>query len=94
MRDRLVTSARRRGAPGPGPRCSALPGVGAYTARAVATFAFGQRHPVVDTNVRRLVARARAGRPDGGAATTASDLAQVADLLPAAAARAAGRAWP
>ena len=33
----------------------ALPGVGAYTARAVAAFAFGQRQPVVDTNVRRLV---------------------------------------
>src|SRR3954453_21793624 len=33
----------------------ALPGVGTYTARAVATFAYGQRHPVVDTNVRRVV---------------------------------------
>src|SRR5215470_9084781 len=32
-----------------------LPGVGTYTARAVAAFAYGQRHPVVDTNVRRLV---------------------------------------
>src|ERR1700734_1049561 len=31
-----------------------LPGVGAYTARAVAVFAFGQRAPVVDTNVRRV----------------------------------------
>jgi len=41
----------------------ALPGVGAYTARAVAAFAFDQRHPVVDTNVRRLVARAVSGRP-------------------------------
>src|SRR5262249_19212733 len=35
----------------------ALPGVGMYTARAVAAFAFRQRHPVVDTNVRRVVAR-------------------------------------
>ena len=34
----------------------ALPGVGTYTARAVAAFAYGQRHPVVDTNVRRVVA--------------------------------------
>ncbi len=39
----------------------ALPGVGGYTARAVAAFAFGQRHPVVDTNVRRLIARAMSG---------------------------------
>ena len=34
-----------------------LPGVGAYTARAVAAFALRQRQPVVDTNVRRVVAR-------------------------------------
>ena len=42
-----------------------LPGVGGYTARAVAAFAYGQRQPVVDTNVRRLVNRARFGRADG-----------------------------
>ena len=35
----------------------ALPGVGSYTAAAVASFAFGQRHPVLDTNVRRVLAR-------------------------------------
>ena len=35
-----------------------LPGVGTYTARAVACFAYRQRVPVVDTNVRRVVARA------------------------------------
>jgi A/G-specific adenine glycosylase len=40
----------------------ALPGVGAYTAAAVASFAFGQRHPVLDTNVRRVLARLVAGR--------------------------------
>ena len=34
-----------------------LPGVGAYTAAAVASFAFGQRHAVLDTNVRRVLAR-------------------------------------
>jgi A/G-specific adenine glycosylase len=39
----------------------ALPGVGAYTAAAVASFAFGQRHPVLDTNVRRVLARLVAG---------------------------------
>nr|MDT0662679.1 A/G-specific adenine glycosylase [Micromonospora sp. DSM 115978] len=61
----------------------ALPGVGSYTARAVAAFAFGQRHPVVDTNVRRLVARAVAGEPDGGPTTRPADLAATADLLPA-----------
>ena len=49
----------------------ALPGVGTYTGRAVATFAYGQRHPVVDTNVRRVVARAVEGKPDAGPTTTA-----------------------
>jgi A/G-specific adenine glycosylase len=60
----------------------ALPGIGAYTARAVAAFAYGQRQPVVDTNVRRLVARAVDGRADAGPATTAADLAAVEALLP------------
>jgi A/G-specific adenine glycosylase len=60
----------------------ALPGIGTYTARAVAAFAFRQRHPVVDTNVRRLIARAVEGRPEAGAATTAADLAAVERLLP------------
>ena len=67
----------------------ALPGVGAYTGRAVATFAYGQRHPVVDTNVRRVVSRVVEGRPDAGPNTTAADLAAMADLLPADAKRAA-----
>ena len=66
-----------------------LPGVGAYTARAVAAFAFGQRQPVVDTNVRRLVARAHRGRADGGPATTTDDLLTVTDLLPRQPAKAA-----
>jgi adenine-specific DNA glycosylase len=30
----------------------ALTGIGDYTARAVAVFAYGERHPVVDTNTR------------------------------------------
>lgn len=34
-----------------------LPGVGEYTAAAVASFAFGGRHAVLDTNVRRVLAR-------------------------------------
>ena len=36
----------------------ALPGIGDYTARAVACFAYGRNVPVVDTNVRRVVRRA------------------------------------
>ncbi len=34
-----------------------LPGVGDYTAGAVASIAFGQREPVVDGNVKRVLAR-------------------------------------
>lgn len=56
----------------------ALPGVGDYTARAVLSFAFGQRHPVVDTNVRRVIFRALNGSSDG-----AVSLATVEALLPA-----------
>jgi A/G-specific adenine glycosylase len=37
----------------------ALPGVGAYTAAAVASFAFGEPVAAVDTNVRRVAARLR-----------------------------------
>ena len=35
----------------------ALTGIGPYTARAVASFAYAERHPVVDTNTRRVIAR-------------------------------------
>jgi A/G-specific adenine glycosylase len=67
----------------------ALPGIGAYTARAVAAFAYGRRCPVVDTNVRRVVARAVHGRAEAGDAA-ARDLPDTEALLPpdeAAAAR-------
>ncbi|WP_036376987.1 A/G-specific adenine glycosylase [Micromonospora sp. ATCC 39149] len=67
----------------------ALPGVGTYTARAVAAFAYGQRHPVVDTNVRRVVCRAIAGEPDAGPATRPADLVATEELLPAEPAAAA-----
>ena len=58
-----------------------LPGVGSYTARAVAAFAYGQRVPVVDTNVRRVVARAVEGVADAPVTTRA--LVLVEGLLPA-----------
>jgi A/G-specific adenine glycosylase len=60
----------------------ALPGVGAYTARAVAAFGYGQRCPVVDTNVRRVVARAVHGAGDAGPARVKADMADVDALLP------------
>lgn len=60
-----------------------LPGVGEYTARAVAVFAYGHRHPVVDTNVRRVIARAIDGRADAGPPSTRRDLAAMGSVLPA-----------
>ena len=60
----------------------ALPGIGDYTARAVACFAYGQRVPVVDTNVRRVVARAVGGAAEAGPPSTRRDLAAVDALLP------------
>lgn len=60
----------------------ALPGIGAYTARAVAAFGYGRRVPVVDTNVRRVVARAVHGLADARAPSTARDLSDVDGVLP------------
>ena len=60
----------------------ALPGIGQYTARAVAVFAYGKRHPVVDTNVRRVLARAIDGQGDAGPASNTRDLAAMAAQLP------------
>jgi len=59
-----------------------LPGIGAYTARAVAAFAYRRRCPVVDTNVRRVIARAVHGAGDAGPASTTRDLADADALLP------------
>jgi A/G-specific adenine glycosylase len=60
----------------------ALPGIGTYTAAAVASFAFGGRHAVVDTNVRRVLARAVGGTAHAPATPTAAELRLAADLVP------------
>ncbi len=59
-----------------------LPGIGSYTARAVACFAYRQPVPVVDTNVRRVVARVVHGLADAGAPSATRDHADVSALLP------------
>lgn len=66
----------------------ALPGVGPYTARAVAAFAYGIRTPVVDTNVRRVLARAVRGQGEAGPPRTSADLAEMEAVLPEDPARA------
>lgn len=60
----------------------ALSGIGDYTARAVAVFAYGDRHPVVDTNTRRVLARAVEARSQPGPPSR-RDLDAMAAILPA-----------
>lgn len=59
-----------------------LPGVGEYTANAVACFAFDAQVPVVDVNVRRVLARADAG-VDGLVLTTKAAESLAGEWLPA-----------
>jgi A/G-specific adenine glycosylase len=60
----------------------ALPGIGAYTAAAVASFAFQQRHAVVDTNVRRVLARAITGTACAAGSLTAAESRLAGRLVP------------
>jgi A/G-specific adenine glycosylase len=67
----------------------ALPGIGSYTAAAVSTFAFGRRQAVMDTNVRRVLARAVGGRQFPAPALTAAETHMIGQLVPDDAATAA-----
>lgn len=58
-----------------------LPGVGDYTARAVRCFAWGIPEPVVDTNVRRVVARSVLGQGQAGPPRLTPDLNATQNLL-------------
>ena len=60
----------------------ALPGVGEYTAAAVASFAHRQRHVVLDTNVRRVLARLADGVAFPPAHPTRAEYAEAARWLP------------
>ncbi len=51
----------------------ALPGVGAYTAAAIASFAFGDPRTVVDTNVRRVLARTVLGQQHAAPSLTVAE---------------------
>lgn len=69
----------------------ALPGVGEYTAGAVMAFAFGRRALVLDTNVRRVLARADAGTALPAPSLTRPERARADALMPRPDAEAA--AW-
>jgi A/G-specific adenine glycosylase len=66
-----------------------LPGVGDYTAAAVASFAFGRRHVVLDTNVRRVLARSLSGVAQPAPTLTAAERRLAESVLPDEDARAA-----
>jgi len=66
-----------------------LPGIGPYTARAVASLAFGEPIGVVDTNVRRWLVRRFGLRADG----PRGELQALADALAAAGQPADAAAW-
>jgi len=61
----------------------ALPGVGDYTASAIASFAFGQAHVVLDTNVRRVFARVGGGVELPSPSVTRAERDLAAELMPA-----------
>jgi A/G-specific adenine glycosylase len=67
----------------------ALPGVGEYTAAAVRAFAFGRRSVVLDTNVRRVLARLVDGQEHPVPSLTVSERARAEALVPGEAAAAA-----
>lgn len=67
----------------------ALPGVGDYTAAAIASFAYGRRHVVLDTNVRRVFARAVSGAEFPPTSVTRAERDLATGLLPDDAATAA-----
>lgn len=60
----------------------ALPGIGAYTAAAVASFAFRGRHAVLDTNVRRVLARLVSAEEYPPKSQTRAEVRLAESLLP------------
>jgi A/G-specific adenine glycosylase len=67
----------------------ALRGVGEYTAAAVAGFAYRRRHAILDTNVRRVLARLGTGTEYPARSITAAERRLADSLLPVAPERAA-----
>ncbi len=79
---RLITSRHGGRVPSSAEELRSLPGVGAYTAAAVASFAFGQRRAVLDTNVRRVLARLVVGESRPAPTVSAAERLLADRLLP------------
>lgn len=78
----VITEQHGGQVPGTEPELLALPGVGTYTAAAIACFAFGVPTVVVDTNIRRVHARLVSGKALPEQNQNAAELALAARLLP------------
>ena len=81
---RILTDDHAGQVPASVPALRALPGVGSYTAAAVASFAFGQRHAVLDTNVRRVLTRLVRGEELPPRSASVAEVRLAEALLPAA----------
>ncbi len=79
----LITSRHDGQVPAMAEELRALPGIGSYTAAAIASFAFGQRHAVLDINVRRVLARLVSGVGQPPPSQSAAELHLAESLLPA-----------
>ncbi len=79
----LITQAHGGQVPASAAELRSLPGVGDYTAAAVASFAFGERNVVLDTNVRRVLARLVAGDGLPGSSPSVAERRLAESLLPA-----------
>lgn len=84
LHEAAITIVSRHGGAVPDdyPSLLALPGVGTYTASAVMSFGFGERHAVLDTNVRRVLARLLLGRERATASVTAAERAVAESVVP------------
>lgn len=80
---RMITEQHGGEVPATITELRALPGVGSYTAAAIASFAFGQRHAVLDTNVRRVLARFAGGQDQPPASVSVAETRLAESLLPA-----------
>jgi A/G-specific adenine glycosylase len=78
----LITTRHGGRVPASVAELRSLPGVGPYTAAAVAGFAYGERHAVLDTNVRRVIARLVVGDYLPRPAQTVAELRLAESLLP------------
>src|SRR5690606_22253784 len=79
---RIITAEYGGRVPSTYDELRALPGIGDYTAAAVASFAYGASHAVLDTNVRRVLARAVRGEEHPPKTTTAAERRLAESLIP------------